>query len=823
MRSLLPFHGQGKGGSKAVERVLEGKQAFLRVDKRSELGIHDGVVEPRSVLDHRSPSPPTSTATLSSSLGGSGSTDTAGVAAVSGDATDKWGFSVSAAEESGGAGWKEEWAAELQALPAGLDVGFDAGGAKCGLGVDDWETMLSQDSFVSPVREQSFLGWIVGDGDDPASARLKQHLLTHGLPDFDVDNSGFGLGILDSAGDGSIEDVGGGFPFTGSNSWVSPPSNRIGIKGTTVNIIPQNDSQLISPPHPPSCNFSSPFSFPPGIYLPEPLDDELQLFASNSLLNQQPATPNPSFFFRVGQAELQQLPPLHFPTQPKCHLPVGDEYMTKLPFLASGGSSDLFHRRQPYEKQQQLQQSPVKPKSSIFDDDAATPVAAQQKQLVDMLTEAAKMVEARNFAIAHGILARLNHQLPSPVGKPLIRSAFYFKEALQHILCNSPSLDHHQKNPLSTCLLAEQFDIVHKLSAYKTFSEVSPIVKFNNFTSIQAVLEELGSSDRLHIVDFDIGVGGQWSAFMQELAQRRLSSANPVRMLKITVLVPNYAQNNLELHLVGDNLTHFASDLNIPFEFYFQSLESFDALGLHVTGGEAIAVNLPVGSGSLPLTSILSLVRKLSPKIVVSVDQGCDRSDLPFWQHFLRTFQSTIVLMDSIDASGTNQDMAAKMEKFLLQPRIESSVLRRYLAPDKILPWRTIFTTSGFIPIQLSNFMETQADCLLKRVQVRGFHVEKRQATLYLYWQRKELVSVSAWSKVGNLGNHRCICFKQNDIGSVGDTCVCFYNVNGWWTAGQVGKGRLPRPGVFHWRYGDWHTVEALRTLIGLGARAQIW
>ncbi|XP_074561412.1 uncharacterized protein LOC141817674 isoform X2 [Curcuma longa] len=700
MRSL-PFHGQGKRGSEAGERVLEGKQAFWRVDKR--------VVEPRSVLDHRSPSPPTSTATLSSSLGGSGSTDTAGVAAVSGDPTDKWGLSDSAAEERGGAGWKEEWAAELQAVPSGLE----AGGAKCGLGVDDWETMLSQDSLVSPVREQSFLGCIVGDGDDdPASARFKQHLLTHGLPDFDVDDCGFGLGILDS-GNGSIEDVGGGFPFTGSNSWVSPPSNCIGIKGTTVDIIPQNDSQLISPPLPPAGNFSSPFSFPPGIYLPEPLEDKLQLFSSSFLLNQQPATPNPSFFLRVGQAEQQQLPPLLVPTQPKCHLPIGDEYMTKLPFLASGGSSGLFHRRQPYEKQQQhpgfspqqLQQRPVTPKLPIFGDDATTPAAAQQKQLqqalVDLLTEAAKMVEARNFAIAHGILARLNHQLPSPVGKSLIRSAFYFKEALQHILCNSPSPDlscnlssHHQKSPLSSYLSA-QFDIVHKLSAYKTFSEVSPIVKFSNFTCVQALLEELSSSDRIHIVDFDIGVGGQWSSFMQELAQRCLSSANPLRMLKITVLVPNYSQDNLELHLVRDNLTHFASDLNIPFEFYFQSLESFDALGLHVAGGETIAVNLPVGFGSLPLTSILCLVKKLSPKIVVSVDQGCNRNDLPFWQHFLHTFQSTIALMDSIDASGTNQDMTAKMEKFLLQPRIESSVLRRYLAPDKILPWRTIFTTSG--------------------------------------------------------------------------------------------------------------------------------
>jgi hypothetical protein len=47
----------------------------------------------------------------------------------------------------------------------------------------------------------------------------------------------------------------------------------------------------------------------------------------------------------------------------------------------------------------------------------------------------------------------------------------------------------------------------------------------------------------------------------------------------------------------------------------------------------------------------------------------------------------------------------------------------------------------------LSNLAEAQADCILKRlhVQVRGFHVEKCGMGLALYWQRGELVSISAW------------------------------------------------------------------------------
>ncbi|CAL9038009.1 scarecrow-like protein 27 [Musa acuminata AAA Group] len=781
----LPYHGQGKGGLEAVETIFEGNQALFWVNKRPKLVIQQGR-EPRSVLDHRSPSPPTSTATLSSSLGG-GSSDTAGVAAVSDIPTNKWVLADSTAEESGGAVGKEEWAAELQPIPTGLDMGFVAGGEKCGLGVDDWEAILSDTSAASPGREQTFFRWIMGDVDDPSAAGFKQHqqqFLSHGSVEFDGNSNGLGFGILDpgiglasigrTADEASVSAPtdsslplssnvasGGGFSLVSSSSRVSPAIVHANIKGATFGH--QTGSQFFSLPPQAGNSISSPLSLPQGMYFPDTVLDKPQLFGPGLLLNQASATPNPPFFLSAGHAEQQQLPQLLPPTQLKRHPAIADQIPQKLPFLDSAANSDLFLRRQSYQQQshgfplRQLQNRSVKPKVAAFVDDVTSAVAAQQLHLqhalADLLFEAAKMVEARNFVGAHGILARLNHQLPSPSpsGKPLIRSAFYFKEALQLILSNGSNTvlsatptSHRQQSTFSAPLMTH-LDVVHKLNAYKAFSEVSPIIQFSNFTCIQALLEELDGCDRIHIMDFDIGFGGQWSSFMQELAQRRCSSAGAVRMLKITVFVSHYSHNNMELHLIQDNLSHFASDLNIPFELKVHSLDSFDPLELHGLGGEAIAVNLPIGSANLSFPVLLRLVKQLSPKIVVSVDQGCDRSDLPFLQHFLHAFQSSLVLMDSIDASGTNQDTASKIERFLLQPKIESSVLGRYRAADKMLPWRTLFETAGFVPIQFSNFTETQADCLLKRVQIRGFHVEKRQASLYLYWQRKELVSVSAW------------------------------------------------------------------------------
>nr|GEZ39018.1 putative ribonuclease H-like domain-containing protein [Tanacetum cinerariifolium] len=42
-------------------------------------------------------------------------------------------------------------------------------------------------------------------------------------------------------------------------------------------------------------------------------------------------------------------------------------------------------------------------------------------------------------------------------------------------------------------------------------------------------------------------------------------------------------------------------------------------------------------------------------------------------------------------------------------------------------------------------FSEAQAECVVKRTRVRGFHVEKRHTSLVLCWQNRELVTASAW------------------------------------------------------------------------------
>ncbi|KAI3741207.1 hypothetical protein L1987_58877 [Smallanthus sonchifolius] len=367
----------------------------------------------------------------------------------------------------------------------------------------------------------------------------------------------------------------------------------------------------------------------------------------------------------------------------------------------------------------------------------------QQQGIIDQLFKAADLIQSGTDPIlAQGILARLNHQL-SPVGKPFERAAFYFKEALQLLTHSILNNINPQITPTGS-----PFTLIFKIGAYKSFSEISPFLQFANFTCNQALLESLNGFDQIHVIDFDLGYGGQWASLMQELALRN----DGVSYFKITAFVSPSTHDQLELALTRENLIHFASEINVGFDLEIVSIDVLASnswsLPFHVTDNEAIAVNLPIhvfSNHQTQIPSVLRFVKSLRPKIVVSVDRGCDRTDLPLSNHVIHALQSYSNLLESLEAVNVNVDSLQKIERFLVQPAVEKIVLGRFLFPEKTPHWRNMFLSAGFSPLLFSNFTESQAECLVKRTPVREFHVEKRQSLLVLCWQRRELVSVSAW------------------------------------------------------------------------------
>ncbi|CAD6338064.1 unnamed protein product [Miscanthus lutarioriparius] len=366
---------------------------------------------------------------------------------------------------------------------------------------------------------------------------------------------------------------------------------------------------------------------------------------------------------------------------------------------------------------------------------------------VDELLEAAHRADTGDSTGALEILARLNHRLPSPPGHPhppLLRAAAHLRDALLRLVV-TPAPGTLQPGSVSTPL-----DVVLKVAAHRALADASPTVQFASFTSTQALLDALGGARRVHVVDLDVGFGGRWAPLMQELAlQWRRAPFSPLPLplpcLKVTALVSPGSAHPLELRLTHEGLTRFAAELGISFEFnavVFDPLDTFAPTGLSVAPGDAVAVHLPIGSGapSPALPTTLRVVKQLRPAIVVCVDHGCHRGDLPLSHHALNVVRSSAAFLESLDAAGAPADAVARLEQYVLRPRVE-----RLLLGDRMPPWQTMLASAGFALVQLSNAAEAQAECLVGRTPTPGFHVEKRQAALALRWQESELVTVSAW------------------------------------------------------------------------------
>ncbi|XP_065859313.1 scarecrow-like protein 6 [Euphorbia lathyris] len=572
---------------------------------------------------------------------------------------------------------------------------------KCGqqqqqqLRMEDWEGVLPG----SPTsQEQSILRQIMGDTDvdeDPSLGFNK--FLQNASQDMEF-NPGFGV-------------VDHGFAFENINVDAGNSSDFARI-GSVFNQTP---------------NFSSP-----------EMEEKPQIFNPQMIINQNQAqaqfSQNPSMFLPLSYAQLQDHQHLLSPPPTKrlnsgsikAHtFPESRPLPLPLPLPPPAEFFLLQNQLQMQRQQQKIMTQTDEPAQQL------------QQSVIHPICQAAELIGTGNPALAQAILARLNHQLSLSIGKPHIRAAYYFKEALQFLLHN-PNSSSSSSSSVSPC------NLIFKIAAFKSFSEISPILQFSNFTSNQALLEACDGFDRIHIIDFDIGYGGQWASLMQELGIKNSGSGSP--SLKITAIAsPN--SDELELGFTQQSLKLFANEINIDFEIEIIGLESLNSAAFS-SEKEVIAVNLPISPfstypSSLPI--VLRFIKQLSPKIVVSLDRSCDRTDLPFAHHVNHCIQSYSTLIESIEAVNMNFDALQKIERFMIQPGIEKIVLGRHQNPERTSPWRSLFLQCGFTQFQFSNFAEAQAECLVQRTPVRGFHVEKKQASLVLCWQRKEIVSVSAW------------------------------------------------------------------------------
>lgn len=380
-------------------------------------------------------------------------------------------------------------------------------------------------------------------------------------------------------------------------------------------------------------------------------------------------------------------------------------------------------------------------------------------ELISLIVACSEQIGSRNIASISHCLARLG-ELASPRGSPLHRVIAYFTEALALRVTRLWPQIFHITSPRGLDRVEEDGGA----ASLNLLNQVSPIPKFIHFTSNEILLRAFEEKDRVHIIDFDIKQGLQWSSLFQSLASRE----NPPSHVRITGI----GESKQDLIETGDRLAGFAEAFNLPFEFHpvVDRLEDVRLWMLHVKEKETVAVNcifqlhrmLYDGSGGT-LRDFLRLIRSTNAEVVVVAEQEAKHNEATLDARLCNSLKYYSALFDSVDSSLPLESAARiKIEEMFgreVKNIISCEGRERFERHESFDKWLQLMEGGGFRCVGVSERELLQGEMMLKMYSSNeNYRVVKKEvrrgaSSLTINWLDQPLYTVSAWAPVDIAGS----------------------------------------------------------------------
>ncbi|KAI3774767.1 hypothetical protein L1987_49329 [Smallanthus sonchifolius] len=249
------------------------------------------------------------------------------------------------------------------------------------------------------------------------------------------------------------------------------------------------------------------------------------------------------------------------------------------------------------------------------------------------------------------------------------------------------------------------------LGTNPTFLACHQALPFNQvlqFCGIQAIIDQVGTSSKVHLIDIHIRSGVPWTAMMQALTERK----SHIKLLKLTAIATS--SDVQKVGKTGKRLESFAKTLNLPFLFKILVLSDITEVKeeqFEVHDGEAIAVYCQVLFFYGALFDCL---------------EAC-----------MSRYDAHRAVLEGVHfADGMQNIVAAEGDE-----RISRSVY--------IDTWRLFFARFGMVEIELSESCLYQANLVLQQFScASSCTLENNGNCLVVRWKGTPLHSLSTWKFV---------------------------------------------------------------------------
>ncbi|PNT50622.1 hypothetical protein POPTR_002G195600v4 [Populus trichocarpa] len=369
-------------------------------------------------------------------------------------------------------------------------------------------------------------------------------------------------------------------------------------------------------------------------------------------------------------------------------------------------------------------------------------------ELTHLLLATAEKVGYQQFDRASRLLSRCEW-VASERSNPLQRVVYYFAEALQGRIHKATGrfIPEEMKGK-PNC------ETLHGLSthlAHLSMHQNVPISQVMQLTAIQAIIENVGSARKIHLIDLEIRSGVQWTALMQALAdrQRRLDH------LKITAVGLRGIQ---KIEETGKRLEIFARSMNFPFTFKPIQVSCMSEIKeelFETAADEAMVVvaNMILRtmlSRPACLENLMRVIKNLNPSIMIVGEVEANHNSPTFVNRFIEALFFYGAYFDCLETCLKQNTEHRTITEATFSNGIENIVTMegtdRIARSVKMDVWRAFFSRFRMVEVGFSESSLYQAGLIPKQFPCgSSCTLEKNGKCLIVGWKGTPLHSLSAW------------------------------------------------------------------------------
>ncbi|XP_022769790.1 DELLA protein RGL1-like [Durio zibethinus] len=370
-------------------------------------------------------------------------------------------------------------------------------------------------------------------------------------------------------------------------------------------------------------------------------------------------------------------------------------------------------------------------------------------ELVHLLLAAAEKVGYEQFERASRLLSRCEW-IASERGNPVQRIVYYFAEALRERIDKgtgsiiTKELEAKVENEVAQGLGTNVTTV--------TAHQYLPFFQVMQFTGLQAIIENVASASKIHIIDLQIRSGVQWTGLMQALAERE---QRRVELLKITAVGLVGSQ---KIEESAKRLESVAASLNLPFSFnvvYVEDIKNIKEGLFKIRSDETLALYCPLVLRTMIsrpscLENLMRVMKNLNPAIMVVIEVEANHNSPSFVSRFIEALFFYSAFFDCLDTClGHDVELRTGVESILCDSIRNIVALEgneRISRSVKMEVWSAFFARFRMVELEFSDSSLYQANLVIKQFPcASSCTLDRIGKSVIVGWKGTPIHSVSAW------------------------------------------------------------------------------